>query len=85
MECLGERVDSMSFIDKLNKLEKLEILPSAQWWKNLRVIRNALTHEYPDNPEFMVKILNETVAEAKSLINFWYTLMDYIDTKVKDS
>ena len=85
LECLGERVDSMSFIDKLNKLEKLEILPSAQWWKNLRVIRNALTHEYPDNPEFMVKILNETVAEAKSLINFWYTLMDYIDTKVKDS
>lgn len=83
LEYLGERVDSMSFIDKLNKLEKLEILPSAQWWKKLRVIRNSLTHEYPDAPEFMAKILNETVGESKKLIEFWHTLIGYMDKNIQ--
>jgi len=46
---LMEYQSSMSLKDVLNKLEKLELIPSALRWKEYRELRNVLTHEYPDN------------------------------------
>jgi len=43
-EPLGE---SVTFIDKVRVLEKLQVL-DADEWENTRVIRNRLVHEYPD-------------------------------------
>jgi uncharacterized protein with HEPN domain len=48
---LGEYKNNMSLIDVLDKLEKLEIIDSADKWLNFRTIRNKLTHEYPNNEE----------------------------------
>ena len=38
----------LSFVDILDKLEKLKIIDSAEEWIGLRKLRNKLTHEYPD-------------------------------------
>lgn len=45
LEELQEYKTSMSLIDILHKLEKLNILNADDWIK-LRQIRNAMTHEY---------------------------------------
>jgi dihydroorotase-like cyclic amidohydrolase len=43
-----------TFSEKLNYLERMGALPSAEEWKKLRIARNAVAHEYPDDPEFRV-------------------------------
>ena len=40
-------------LDRLNRLEKIGFLPSAEAWIKMREFRNLITHEYPDNPELM--------------------------------
>jgi uncharacterized protein with HEPN domain len=52
---LGEHKSSMSFKDILNKLERLEIIPSSGEWMGFREIRNTLTHEYPDNEDEIIE------------------------------
>lgn len=78
LEILGESIDNKSYIDKLNKLEKLEILPSVTWWQELRKLRNILVHDYPDNPGFIADNLNTAFIQAKRLLAFWGSLVDYI-------
>jgi uncharacterized protein with HEPN domain len=48
----------MAFVDILNRLEKLGRLESADTWRQLRKIRNQVSHEYDDNPEYMATALN---------------------------
>jgi DnaJ-domain-containing protein 1 len=48
---LMEYRNSMPLKDVLNRLEKLELIPSADRWKEYRELRNILTHEYPDNED----------------------------------
>jgi hypothetical protein len=43
--------DDEPFLDKLNRAEKLGMLPSAEQWQWLREMRNQTAHEYPDQPE----------------------------------
>ncbi len=82
LECVGEQVANKSFIDKLNKLEQLELLPSATWWMDLRKLRNILTHEYPDNPAFLADNLNNAFIQVKRLLLFWESLISYIENKL---
>ncbi len=58
----------MSMIDKLNKLEKIGIIDSAEFWDELRDLRNHLTHEYPNHPELTAKYLNYTYRLSPRLI-----------------
>jgi len=48
-----------SFFDKLNRLEKLQVIPSVTEWISLRELRNFATHEYPDAPEQNAANLNQ--------------------------
>ncbi len=52
---LHEYKTSMSLIDVLHRLEKLELLESSDIWIDYRKLRNALTHEYPDNEDEMIE------------------------------
>jgi len=45
---LGEDFQGKPFIDALNRLEALELIPSRVWWQELRELRNQIAHEYPD-------------------------------------
>ena len=57
----GEWRDEETFIDKLNRLEKLGVIPSAEQWMSCRQIRNRMTDEYPDAPEQNASNLNRVV------------------------
>lgn len=50
--------DDETFLDKLNRLEKLGAIPSASDWVKLRELRNSAMHEYPDEPDVNVANLN---------------------------
>lgn len=57
-----------SFIEKLQRLERLGAVPSAAEWKLLRELRNALAHDYPDAPDLQAAWLNRLVASVPVLL-----------------
>lgn len=58
LKVLAELDEAEPFIDKLNRLEKLGLIPSARQWVEWRELRNQATHEYPDAPEQNAENLN---------------------------
>lgn len=75
---LGEDPAPMSVIDKINMLEKKEIIQSAQLWKDIRKIRNKLTHEYPNAPILAAGSLNQAFEQVDTL----YQILDTIAKRV---
>lgn len=69
LENAGEQTETLTFIDKLNKLEKLQIINSADEWKKMRNIRNILSHEYPDRPEITADIFNIAFSYGPMLLD----------------
>jgi hypothetical protein len=59
--------DDETFLDKLNRLENLGVIPSASDWLKLRDLRNSAMHEYPDEPEVNAANLNEVFGEISKL------------------
>lgn len=69
-----ETDDTRTFLDVLNLLEKRSVIKSAQGWQDLRDLRNSLSHEYSDNVELQVGLLNE-VYEAYLYIKEQYIMI----------
>lgn len=59
--------DDEPFLDKLNRAEKLGMLPSAEHWQLLRELRNQTAHEYPSQPELVRANLRRLVAQVPLL------------------
>ena len=76
---IGEDIKGKSFIDRLNLLEKLGYVDNAGHWFDYRNARNAVSHEYPDSPDLMLKNLTEILSLAKELLSYWENL----DQKIK--
>jgi len=68
LEITKEQGELDAFVDKLNRLEKIGAIPSAEKWLLLREMRNAFSHEYPDDPEIQAAILNKAFMLASELI-----------------
>ncbi len=64
----GDLSNDMTFIDKLNRLEKLEIIGSAEQWITMRQLRNHLAHEYPDEPAMTAGYLNQAFELGNTLL-----------------
>jgi len=69
----------ISFIDILNRLEKIGFLNSSKEWLNLRVIRNEIAHQYDDEPDGMSQAINNIVNQKEiikeiylKIKNSWY-------------
>lgn len=58
----------VTIIDKVHALEKMDIIPDANLWKDIRDTRNNLTHDYPDMPIFTAKTLNDTFTQVDTLL-----------------
>jgi len=58
LENLGEEIKGLPFIDRLVKLEELNVIPNADEWMMLREIRNLVTHEYPFIADEVIEGLN---------------------------
>ena len=59
------------FAQKLQRLERIGVIPSAEQWRELRIARNTIAHEYPDAPELKAAALNQFVRSTADLLQFW--------------
>ena len=73
---IGDYKDEMSFIDILDRLEKLHIIDSTEDWLMLRKLRNKLAHEYPDQ-------LDEIKKDIEELLKYFY-LLEQTYNNIKD-
>jgi len=71
---LQEEVEQVPFLDILHKMEKLNLIASAEKWQELREIRNAIA--YDDFPELMVQALNAIFSSNEALIDTYDGLKD---------
>jgi len=68
LELTKEQGELEAFVDKLNRLEKIGAIASVHDWLLLREMRNAFSHEYPDDPEIQAAIMNKAFVLAAELI-----------------
>lgn len=59
LNVLGNTHESLSYIDILNALEKNRVLESAAKWRELRNLRNKISHEYPNYYKEQCETLNK--------------------------
>jgi len=77
---LNEFSDNLSMIDKMNKLEKLELIEDAHLWQDMRKLRNQLTHEYPGHPELVAKFLNQAYPLSFELLEILNNLLRKLES-----
>lgn len=63
-----QSTDTMTLIDRLNALEKLGVIDDPHEWKEMRDMRNHLSHDYPDAPELTAANLNHAFNMAPKLL-----------------
>ena len=73
IQAFAEPVEDAPFVDVLQILERQKIF-TAQAWALQRGVRNALTHEYPEDPLRLVLALNDAQQKAQQLIE-WLDLI----------
>lgn len=73
-----ENTSNLTILDKVHRLEKLEIL-EAQTWKDMRETRNHIAHEYPDQPELTARYLNQIYELAPMLLTILDNIKNYVE------
>ncbi len=68
LELTKEQGSYPAFLDQLNRLEKIGAIDSADQWLVLREMRNAFSHDYPDDPALQAAILNKAYMLASELL-----------------
>jgi hypothetical protein len=80
LKILQEYRPEESFLDRLHKLERLNIIESIAMWNRFREVRNSIAHDYPETSEVTVAALNECESLCTDLIQFWDKLKQYIQS-----
>lgn len=55
LDFLGEYKENLSFLDMLDRLEKLGFIKDVETWMGYRKLRNKLTHEYPNKEDDVIE------------------------------
>jgi len=61
-----ELVDEGSMLDRLNRAEKRGLISTAQQWREIRLLRNQIAHEYVLND--LRELFEQTIANAPELL-----------------
>ena len=72
-----ENVEKMTFLDMLNRLEKLDILDKNRWLE-LREVRNEIAHEYSFNQDEVVDNINLIYEKSDELIAIYNDLYKFL-------
>ena len=72
-----ENVEKMTFLDILNRLEKLEILDKNRWLE-LKEVRNEIAHEYSFNQDEVVDNINLIYEKSDELISIYHDLYEFL-------
>jgi hypothetical protein len=73
--------ESTPFGEKLQRLERLGVIPSVNQWRILRELRNQLAHEYLDAPALKAAALNRFIDGVDSLLGLWRQVSSYAQRK----
>lgn len=68
LQYLQEQYEERPMLDKLNRLEKLGYIRSAEAWQNIRDTRNKFAHDYPDDWERNAALIN-VACEAAAVMH----------------
>ena len=79
LEVIAEPVDNSRFLDVLARLEKVGVLPSMNFWLDLRTIRNTIAHEYPNQPNLLIQHMNRLYDASQKLLTFWCQFLKEVD------
>lgn len=74
LQSQSQPIEGASMLDKIHKLEKLNMIDSEDTWIELRNVRNHITHEYPDDPELTAQHINNVYRLAPMLISIYKKL-----------
>lgn len=74
LDLAQEQGDLATFIDKLNRLEKIGAIPSADAWLKTREMRNQFAHDYPDDPELQASLFEKAFELAEEMLELLETL-----------
>jgi len=69
LELAQEPGELATFVDKLNRLEKIGAIPSATAWLKTREMRNQFAHDYPDDPELQASLFNKAFDLAEEMLD----------------
>ena len=64
----AEDLSAMSRRDVAERMERLGAIPSAAAFRNLVILRNRLSHLYPDDPSRQIAILNAAFTSSTALL-----------------
>lgn len=84
LRAMGEEIASMPMLDRLNRLEQLGWLPSADEWTTLRRIRNEFTHDYPETTAERFARLQLVLASAHRLVEILAEIDQRIQQRFPD-
>ena len=68
----------MTFLDILNRLERIGLLEDVNTWKRLRDARNDIAHKYEDEPQEMAEALNNIFASKSDLIGIFDNVVAFV-------
>ncbi len=78
LNALGENTEGMTFIDIFNRLESLNIITDLERWRELRQIRNDVSHDYPIIIEETIESLNKILGKETELEIYFTSVFDYL-------
>lgn len=81
LKSLGEDYSDKPFIDVLNRLEKLELIPDYKQWIMMREVRNQLSHEYPSEPDETIEGLNSLYKNISDIDTIYTDLRRYLQRR----
>ncbi len=82
VEAIEPDTSEMTFIDKLNKLQKFGLLEPGEW-NVYRKIRNDVTHTYPEEKAALVDAINEAIAVFGKLEATYLRMKNFCHEKLR--
>ncbi|MFI3157322.1 MAG: hypothetical protein QX199_14330 [Methylococcaceae bacterium] len=83
VDAIEADTSEMTFIDKLNRLEKFGLMEPGEW-NIYRKIRNDLTHTYPEEKEALLEAINEAVAIIPRLEETYQKIRRFCQEKLNN-
>ena len=74
-----ELADEGSVLDRLQRAEARGLITTAERWRELRLLRNAIAHDYLI--ESADRVLTEALAAARELTDAVQRVVRYVETK----
>jgi hypothetical protein len=73
--------ESTPFGQKLQRLERLNVIPSVTQWRMLRELRNQIAHEYLEAPALKAAALNRFLDGINDILQVWQQVSRYVNAQ----